>query len=96
MNLSMVPPSASMQPLAADDFAARIQRSRQVGFYAKAVDRESAREIHCLVLVQEQLRGRCQSNASQFPGERRLDVIEFLEVAAWHVKGSPAKKRLPT
>ncbi len=41
----MIAPSASMQPLAAADLAARTDRSRQVTFYAKAVDRASAREM---------------------------------------------------
>jgi uncharacterized protein len=41
----MIAPSASMQPLEDGLFRTQLERSRQVQFYAKAVDRESAREV---------------------------------------------------
>ncbi len=41
----MVPPSSSMEPLAEDVFAGRLDRSPQVREYATPLDRESAREI---------------------------------------------------
>lgn len=41
----MVPPRARMSPLAETELATALERSAQVGEYARAIDRESAREI---------------------------------------------------
>jgi DNA helicase HerA-like ATPase len=41
----MIPPSARMGPLTDPEMAERLATSRQVQFYASAIDRESAREL---------------------------------------------------
>ncbi|MDX2207430.1 MAG: helicase HerA-like domain-containing protein [Gemmatimonadales bacterium] len=41
----LVAPTASMSPLDAASMSASLERSRQVKFYARTVDRESAREL---------------------------------------------------